>query len=123
MNNTIYQTIFDKLQAYLPTIWDEVVFYVAYTEGSYSMKYYVKNGPEITSCFNMLNINKSQLVMLFMSIDKELSAERKTLSIKDRWSVMTMIISADGNVKTHFDYTDISENSLVFEKAWEATYL
>ena len=123
MNNTIYQTIFDKLQEYLPANWDEVVFYAAYTEGSYSMKYYVKNGTEITSCFNLMNINKAQLVKLFMSIDKELKSERKTLSAKDTWSVMTMIVGADGVMKAHYDYTDISENSISFEKAWEEKYL
>ena len=123
MNNTIYQAIFNKLQEYLPANWDEVVFYAAYAEGSYSMKYYVKKGTEITSCFNLMNVSKAQLVKLFMSIDRELVAERKSLPTKDLWSVMTMVIGADGNMKTHYDFTNICENSISFEKAWEDKYL
>lgn len=123
MNNTIFQIIFDELQEFLPATWDEVVFYAAYTEGSFSMKYYVKSGTEAISCFNLPGVNKAQLVKLFMAIDKELAAVRKTLSAKDSWSVMTMIISADGNMKTHFDYADISENSVAYAKNWEAKYL
>lgn len=123
MNNQIFQTIFNMLQEFLPSTWDEVVFYAAYTEGSYSIKYYVKNGTEVTNCFNLPGLNKAQLVKLFMAINKELAAARAALSAKDTWSVMTMIISADGNMKTYFDYDDISENSIAYAKAWEEKYL
>lgn len=123
MNIQLFQTIFDKLQEFLPSAWDEVVFYAAYTEGSYSIKYYVKNGTEVTSCFNLPGLNRAQLVKLFIAIDKELTAARKTLSAKDTWNVMTMIISADGNMKTHFDYADISENFIAYAEEWEAKYL
>ena len=40
--NFDFQNIFDKLQDGMPTEWDKVVLYVAYFEGSYSMKYYVR---------------------------------------------------------------------------------
>jgi hypothetical protein len=58
-----------------------------------------------------------------MDINKVLSAERKTLDDKNKWTVMTMIVDADGNMKTEFDYTDISENAIAYERNWKEKYI
>lgn len=123
MNNAIYQTIFSKLEIFLPSDWEKVVFYAAYTEGSYSMKYHVKSGNKMVSCFDLPGVDDRQLMKLFIDINKELSKERKTLSEKETWSVMTMIVDAEGNLKTDFDYEDISENSIEYERKWKKKYL
>ncbi len=123
MNQINFQSIFDKLQDVLPPAWDEVIFYAAYTAGSYSMKYYVKNDTEIVECFNQTDANKMQIVKVFMSIDNELTPVRKNLAPNEVWSVMTMIVDRSGNMKTHFDYADISENVIEYTRAWEKKYL
>lgn len=123
MNHINFQSVFDKLQEVLPPSWEEVVFYASYTSGSYSMKYYVKNGTETVDCFNQPGVNKMQLVKIFMDIDKELAAVRKNLAPTELWSVMTMIIDGDGNMKTHFDYADISEDVIEHTRSWEQKYL
>ena len=58
-----------------------------------------------------------------MAIDKELSAERKTLDEKNRWNVLSLIVEADGRMKAEYDYVDISENSIEYEQMWKEKYL
>lgn len=36
---------------------------------------------------------------------------------------MTMIIDGNGNMKTDFDYTDLSRGNYQYKKAWKKKYL
>ena len=124
MNEKIYQKIFDAIQDYLPESWAKVVFMAGYTEGSYNMKFYVsKDGKSYVDCFSLNICSKAQLIKLFMGIDKAISKERKQLSDKDRWTVMTLSANANGSFKASFDYENISENFLAYEKDWKKNYL
>ena len=58
-----------------------------------------------------------------MNIDKVLGAERNNLSDKNKWSVMTLVVSEDGKMNTVFDYTDISENAIAYEQSWKEKYI
>ena len=58
-----------------------------------------------------------------MNIDKIVSPQRKDLDEKNRWTVMTMIVDSEGNMKSEFDYTDISEIAIQYEREWEKKYL
>ena len=42
---------------------------------------------------------------------------------KELWSNMTMVIEPSGFMHTDFDYTDLTEGSYVYKKAWKAKYL
>nr|WP_288915903.1 immunity protein YezG family protein [uncultured Lachnoanaerobaculum sp.] len=123
MDNKIFQEVFDILQSVLPPKWDKVCFFAGYTEGSYTMKYYTYNSGTYVDCFSQKEISRTQLIKGFMSIDKVLSTERKVLDEEHRWTVMTMIVSADGSMKSEFDYDDISENAIQYERDWERKYL
>lgn len=124
MNETMYQSIFEEIQDYLPDSWTKVVFMAGYTEGSYNMKFYVSDdGKSFVDCFSLKNCTKAQLIKLFMGIDKLLSKERKHLADKDRWTVMTLSAHSDGRFKASFDYENISENFLTYEKEWKKHYL
>lgn len=124
MNDKIFQSIFNLVQEKLPMDWKKLVLYISYTQGSYGMKYYVfdEKGKYI-DCFSQKDISKKQLITLFVEIDKILAPERKALDEKDRWSVMSMIVFSDGKMKVEFDYTDISENIIAYEKEWQKKYL
>lgn len=124
MNNEIFQKVFDLIQPCLPADWKKMVLYVGYTEGSYSMKFYTsdENG-NYTDCFSQKGANKVKLIQLFMSIDKVLAPERKTLEDKNRWSVMTMIVDSKGVMKSEFDYADIRENTIAYERSWKEKYI
>lgn len=65
----------------------------------------------------------AQLIKVFMNIDKIIKVERDKLDDKSKWSVMTMIVDADGNMKTEFDYSDISEDSIGYEQNWRKKYI
>ena len=123
MNNELFQNVFDKIQDGLTEDWDKVVIYIAYYAGSYTMKYYVKEGKEgYIDCYNIPGITNAKLGKLFMSLDKIISPEREKLGAK-KWTVMTMIVTADGDFKSEFDYSDINDNSLEYEESWQKKYL
>ena len=124
MNEKIFQDVFDMVQEVLPNGWKKFVLFVGYTAGSYSIKYYTDDGSGVyTDCFSQKNVNKLQLMKLFMNIDKILASERKKLDDKNKWSVMTMIVNFDGSMKVELDYTDISENTIAYEQEWKNKYL
>lgn len=124
MNKEVFQKVFDIIQPVLPEDWKKMALFVGYTAGSYTMKYYTCDEMGVyTDCFNQKNINKAQLIKLFISIDKVVGAERKKLDEKNKWSVMTMLVSKDGNMKTDFDYSDISENTIAYEQKWKENYI
>lgn len=124
MNEKIFQSIFDKLQDVLPASWNKVIFYAGYTSGSYNMKYYTDCGDgQYIDCFSQPKVSMPCLIKLFSSIDKELSAERKMLEEKKKWTVFTMIVDSQGNMKTYFDYADIEKNTIEYEREWKKKYL
>jgi hypothetical protein len=124
MSNEVFQKIIDILLPALPRAWKKLLLYVGYTEGSYSMKFYTMDEQGVyTDCFSQKGADIQQIMDLFTRIDDVLYAERKALDDKHRWTVMTMIVEADGTMNAEFDYEDISENSIEYERAWEEKYL
>lgn len=124
MDNKIFQCIFDNLLEVMPDKWTKIVFYARYTDGSYSMKYYFDEGDgKYVDCFNQIGVNKIQLVKLFQKIDIELSTQRKKMDEDKRWTVFTMTVDSEGNMKTDFDYVNIEENIISYEQGWKNKYL
>ena len=124
MNDKIFQDIFDKIQDYFPENWRRMIFFAGYTKGSYSMKFYFREEKrEYLDCFRLQGVTKGQLVKLFMDIDKVISKERIELDDEHKWSSLTMIVEADGTMKTEFDYEDHSEDMISYEKQWKEEYL
>ena len=58
-----------------------------------------------------------------MEIDKILSVQRKELGTDKAWTVFTMRVNSDGNMKADFDYNDHSEDMVAFEESWGTKYL
>ena len=124
MNELDYQAIFDVLQDVLPPVWEKVVFYAEYTEGSYSMKYFVNiNGGSFVDCYQLKEFSKAQIIKVFMNIDKMISPIRSQMEKGKRWNVFTLIVDASGKFRTEFDYADISENTISYHEAWKDKYL
>ena len=124
MEKSIFQTVFDKLIDFLPKGWKNVIFFAGYTNGSYTMKFYTKNNnKEYMDCFNMPGVSKASLIKLFMEIDKTLSAQRNDLGSDKAWTVFTMRVDSDGNMKTDYDYNDHSEDMVAYEEEWANKYL
>lgn len=122
--NDMFQKIFDKLQYYLPEEWKKMIFYATYFEGSYSMKYYIKNLDGLyVDCYSAKNVSRIQLTKLFINLNKVIEPYRNQLEDSKKWSMMTMIIDSDGNVETHFDYDNVSEHFVEYENDWEKKYL
>lgn len=116
-----YQKIFDELQNILPADWDRVAFYAEYTEGSYSMKYYVKKDGKYTDCFELANTPKGNIIKTFMSIDKIIGPIRS--GMKDKWNVMTLVVDKEGTFKVDFDYSDVEGQTISYHESWEKKYL
>ena len=124
MDGKVFQRIYEELEPVLPPQWRKVVLRACYTEGSYSIKYYAAGPDEkLVDCYQIPGINKMQLIKIFSGINKVLVEERKSLTGKDIWSVLTMVFDDSGAFKTDFYYGDISETFLAFQEAWEKQYL
>lgn len=124
MNNSVYQEIFDVLQSVLPSNWNKVLLFIGYTDGSYTMKYFVQDiCGDYIDCFKQDGISRIQLIKLFMHIDEIIAPQRNAMDKNSRWTVMTMKVDAEGNMNAEFDYTDISDNTIQYEMEWESKYL
>ena len=124
MNSKLFQDIFDLLVDVLPENWKKLVFMAEYTEGSYSMKYYVQIGEsDYLDCFKLGNIDDLQLLQLFIKLNNIISPERSSLQESEKWNVLSMTVDSDGKMKTDFDYTDISNDVITYEDEWMKKYL
>ena len=123
IENNIFQNVFDLIQDYLPDGWKKTVLFVGYTKGSYSMKFYAKTNSKYIDCFSFAGVSKTDLIKLFMKIDKVLKAERDKLTGKDKWTVFTMLVDSTGTMKTFFDYDDHSDDMIEYEEKWKKKYL
>lgn len=123
MDNQVFQNIFDILKPALAKKWENMILFIAYTKGSYTMKYYTKDKGAYVDCFKDNTIDRNKLIKLFIEIDKILSKQRNLLAEKDKWTVMTMIVDSKGNMKSEFDYEDISDNAIEYERKWKEKYI
>lgn len=120
MNDKIYQMIFNEVVDFLPSEWTNVVIYLEHGEEAYSYSFYVKVSGKYVKCFD-LDISENELFAAFARIEKKVSKERSKLD--KCWSNMTMIVDDEGNMKTAFDYTDLSHGNYQYKKAWKKKYL
>ena len=124
MNERIFQNVFDNLQDLLPASWMKVVFYAGYTAESYGMKFYVDTGDgQYIDCFNIPGLSQSQLITTFIKINEELSSDRDKQTPTNRWNIFTMTVDSQGMMHTDFDYTNIEENTIAYERKWKEKYL
>lgn len=116
--------IFNKLKKVLPPTWKRVAFFAGYTQGSYTMKYYVDDGKNgYVDCFKLNNVSKNAIIHTFTSIDKLIQSERDKLTQAQKWNVLSLFIDSSGNVTAKFAYDDISENAISYEEKWKEKYL
>lgn len=119
-----YQLVWNTVEDIIPSGWKQVIFFIGYTEGSYTMKFHVKdNAGKTTDCFHLPTVSRNQLIKTFVQIDKILSNVRNALDDSRRWTILTMIVSSDGKIRTEFDYGDHSEDLVEYENKWEKKYL
>ncbi|HIU12899.1 MAG TPA: DUF600 family protein [Candidatus Fimiplasma intestinipullorum] len=121
INDKIFQMIYDELSKYLPEQWTKLVVYLEHGEASYSYSFYVMKDHQYTKCFDLPDISEDDLLNSFKRIEKEVSEERNHLETK--WSNMTMVINSEGNMKTDFDYSDLSQGNYEYKEAWKKKYL
>lgn len=122
MNEKVYQTIFNTIAPLLPESWDKLVVYLEYGEDSYSFSFFYSDGKKYIKCFDIPDISEEALFAAFKKIDQVVLPERNKTNA-DLWSNMTMIVDADGNEHTDFDYTDLSSGTYQYKKSWKKKYL
>ena len=123
MDDILFQEIFNEVEPVLPDGWQKFALYIGYALGRYSMKYYTAGADGVyTDCFKQ-GISKAQLIKIFMNIDRRIEPVRNALDGKDKWTVMTMLVTSDGHMRAEFDYMDISENMISYEREWGKKYL
>lgn len=124
MNEIDYNKIACAVIDLLPEKWNKVVIFVQYSDTSYSMGFYVDFGSgKYIDCYSLPDVSENDIYSVFSDIDAIVEPVYSSLNKKDKWSVMTMLFSCDGNFKVEYDYTDISENSIEYITNWEKKYL
>ena len=126
MNNEMFQKIFDVLIVFLPESWSKLVYIVVYTEGSFSMKYYVKTeNSDYISCYDMENFDNNKFIVKSTELNKIISENRLQLSEDKRWSAMAMIVDSNGKMTTDFDYANANEidDMIDYQINWEKKHL
>lgn len=123
MDKKVFQELFDKILPYLPEKWKALTFFAGYTEGSYSMNFYVRNSEdEYCDCFQLSTITRACIVKLFADINKVLVKERENMEKRDKWTILTMMVDSDGNMKTEFDYRNHAEDMIRCENEWKKKF-
>jgi hypothetical protein len=124
MDKNKLQDVFDIIQEFLPREWTQIAFFVGYTEGSFSMKFYYKcdSGPYV-NCFNIPSLSEIDLYRAFIEIDKILSPVRNQDIENEKWTIMTMTVDSNGKMKADFDYKDHSEDLVACQQNWEQLFL
>ncbi len=124
MEKIDFTNIFGILQDIVPNEWNKIVFYAQYSQGSYSMKYYVDLGnSEYIDCYNLNGISRSEIIRSFMKIDLELSKVRNGLKDEKKWSVLTFQVDNSGKFRAEYEYRDVSENTIQYFEEWKNKYL
>ena len=98
MENVIFNDITKNLVTVLPENWEKVCLYCQITNDSYEFFFHVKvDGIYIQS----------------FDLEKSYKISRKELRDLEK----------NGKFSTEYEYTDYSENSLEYKKAWKEKYL
>jgi hypothetical protein len=73
---------------------------------------------------NRLNKNNiSTLDNAFRSLRNVLLKERKELPKEKQWSVFTMFVYSTGKFTSNYEYGDVSETFIEYQKNWEKKYI
>lgn len=121
ISGKLFQMIFDEIANFLPDKWEKIVVYLEQGIDYYSYSFYVKINGKYIKCYDLENISDDDIFTAFENIDEALSQEWEKET--EPWSNMTMLVDNSGNMKTYFDYTDLSEGNLEYKKIWENRYL
>lgn len=106
-NQSMIQHLANILQEYLPTGWQEVVFFAGYyQDDSGFLKYFVKldNGKYI-DCFNLIPEDKILQPQLFR-LHREIKSVRVKLPQKHKWVCMVFSFTNQGKFDQEYDYAD-----------------
>ena len=118
-----YQNIFDIVRPSLPENWTRIVFFFAFMLDTCEIMYFVQlNSMEYVDCFH-LNQDREELVSKLSRLYKEVQYGMKEITAEKIYSVITVVIDADGNMHADFDYTDITENFDSYYNSWMNQYI
>lgn len=117
------QNLYEVLVDFLPEDFKEFGFYAAYTgEGSYGMSLLAKlNDGGCKNCFAELSAQDT--FFLFEDLDGVISKVRNSIKKEDRWNVVKMNVTYDGDFKIDFEYIDFEkQSSIEHETTWSNKY-
>lgn len=117
------QNLYEVLVDFLPEDFKEFGFYAAYTgEGSYGMSLLAKlNDESCKNCFAELSAQDT--FFLFEDLDNIISKVRNSIKKEDRWNVVKMHVTFEGDFKIDFEYIDFEkQSSIEHETTWSNRY-
>lgn len=113
----IAQEIFDILDSNIDYDYDQIIFRDNISDGSYSIKFWLKSGNKTYDCFK--TIDKSKCMNIFLQCDKVVRPFWKSLKDKDKFSRLTIVFNKSGSFNTQIEYSD----NVMSSDEWEDKYL
>ena len=125
-----FEKVSEKLQMVLPENWSKVCLYAEIEENSYEIFFYcyINGGKKPIQCYDlveMYQIDEDEIDDIFFEINDVLKQEWLKLKEqgKDIWSNYTFILNSNGKFSEEYDYSDLTEGSYDYKKAWKERYL
>lgn len=122
MKDTMFQDVYDIVNAYAPINYNRLVIYLEYGEASYTFAFYAKVGEKYEKCYDWTGFDEKTAWEVFSRIDSIVSPIRKENG-GQLWTNMTIVVEADGKFHSDFDYTDLIECAYLYKKEWKKKYL
>ncbi len=109
MTDISYNKLFEAVAASLPENWCSVKIIASFKGESCDIRYEAMCADGTwRDCFS-LSRDKYQLFQTLTTLHEEIAYSRNQLSGADKWNAATVMIEADGNFRSDFDYSEQKE--------------
>lgn len=127
----MYQTIFDTIQDCIPYDWNKIILYTSHVEDSSTVKIFINNDGNYVESFDYFKQNNSNDDMLDskilnLAVLMDVNFYRKSVSDKNKWTILTFMVDSNGNMKADYIYKQVNEDNFdisKFEQSWKKRYL
>ncbi len=108
----------------LPDSWQKVIVYSEFqTDYLNSLFYAQEEDGSYTDCYDLAPAHNLDLNTILDEICDLLDERRLALPEEERWTVMTITFTPDGQSTVELDYPDIKEGSREYRRGWRERYL
>lgn len=123
-NDDYQQRALELVSGALPDSWQKVILYSEFQTDFLNTLFYAQDADgAYASCYDLASARNLDLNGMLYEVCDLLDERRKALPEEDRWTVMTITFTPDGQSVVELDYPDIKEGSSAYRRSWRDRYL